>query len=216
MARVKDIELLTLRDMIRDFELYYGLPDGLVQLPIPDRIMINYLLYDIPRTMEEFADKLCYGQRLYLARQEENDIGLIIRMINGYYYPIVTGKKWDEERALLFKKKVVSCKVKDLYPVAMHFINMIGEIAEREKTLLHREPSKLELAAGIEKLDVFAELNALDFLRDAMKCTVAEVLLTPYNECLVRFMNAKEITEYQERYMELQKESYEPKSKYKK
>ena len=59
----------------------------------------------------------------------------------------------------------------------------------------------MELAAGIEKLNVFSDLTSLDFLRDAMKCTVPEVLLTPYNECLVRFMVAKEQADYQERYM---------------
>ena len=215
MARIKDIEFLTLKDMIKDFEMYSGLPDGLVQLPYPNEIMIRLLFYDVPQTMEQFAKSLCYGQRLFLARQEDNDIGLICRMMEGYYYPLVSGKKWDEEKALLFKKKVLSLQVKYLYPIAMHFVTLIGEIAEREKKLLHRPPTKMELAAGIEKLDVFAELNALDFLRDAMKCTVPEVLLTPYNECLVRFMNAKEITDYQERYLELQREEYKPKSKYK-
>jgi hypothetical protein len=47
-----------------------------------------------------------------------------------------------------------------------------------------------------------------------MKCTVPEVLLTPYNECLVRFMLAKETADYQERYFELMKEETKTKSKY--
>ena len=89
----------------------------------------------------------------------------------------------------------------------MHLINLIGELAEREKSLLYREPSKVEKAAGIEKLNVYAEMTSLDYLRDNMKITVPEVLLTPYNECLVRFMIAKETMEFNERYAELLRDS---------
>ena len=202
--------------MVDNFDLYSGLPDGLIELPCPREVVINRKIYPVPQTMEEFAARICYGQRLFLARQEENDIGLICRMIDGYYYPIVTGRKWDEEKALLFGNKVITCKVKDLYPIAMNFVTLTGEIAEREKELLYREPTKIELAAGIEKLDIFAELNALNFLRDAMKITVQEVLLTPYNECLVRFMNAKEIADFQERHFKLINEPHtNQESKYK-
>jgi hypothetical protein len=96
----------------------------------------------------------------------------------------------------------------------MHLVTLIGEMAEREQKLLHREPTKMELAAGIEKLNVFSDLTSLDFLRDAMKCTVPEVLLTPYNECLVRFMIAKEQADYQERYYDLMNKESEHKSKF--
>ena len=104
--------------------------------------------------------------------------------------------------------------VEEVYPVAMHLTNLYVELADREQKLLHREPSKVELAAGIERLNIFAELNSIDFLRDAMKIPVAEVLLTPYKECLVRFMVAKETAAYQERYFELLRVQSEPKSKY--
>lgn len=73
-------------------------------------------------------------------------------------------------------------------------------------------PSKKELAAGIEKLNPFAELSSLDFLRDNMKITMQEVMLTPYNECLVRFMMAKETMDYQERYYKLINEPADAKS----
>ena len=217
MANIKHIDKLTIKDMMRDLDSYAGLTEGLVQLPLPDRIKIGRKVYDIPKTMDEFADNICYGQRLFMARAEDNDIGLIMRMMDGYYYPIATKKKWDEDKSLLFGNKILTCKVKELYPVAMHMITMVSEIAERELKLLHKEPSKVEKAAGIEKLNVFSELNALDFLRDAMQITVPEVLLTPYNECLVRFMNAKETRDYQERYFELMKKDVTPNtSKFKK
>ena len=200
--------------MMNNFHLYYGLPEGLVQLPVPDKLKIGRKRLPVPHTLDEFTSNLTYGQRLFLVRKEDNDFGVIVRILDGYYYTLKTGEKWDEDKALLFGKIVINLRVKDIYPIAMHLITLVSEMAEREQKLLHREPSKIEKAAGIDKLNVFSELTNLDFLRDAMKCTVPEVLLTPYNECLVRFMIAKETADFQERYFELMKEDAQPKHKY--
>ena len=209
--KLKALDKLTLRDMIDNLHLYWGLSDGLVQLPVPDSIMDQ----PVPKDMSEFCESICYGQRIFLAQKEDNDFGVIVRMMDGYFYPLVTGEKWDADKALLFGENVLSLPVKDLYPVAMHLITLVSEMAEREQKLLHREPTKIEKAAGIENLNKYSELTSLDFLRDAMKCTVPEVLLTPYNECLVRFMIAKEQTDYQERYYKLMQEQHEPKNRFK-
>jgi len=215
MAHIKSIDKLTLKEMMLNFELYLGLPDGLAQLPCPEKIQIRKNYYQVPKDMDDFTKNICYGQRMFFTQKEDNDFGLIIRILDGYYYPIVTGKKWDADKALLFGKYIITCTVEELYPVAMHLITLVSDMTDREQKLLHREPSKMELAAGIEKLNIFSELTALDFLRDVMKVTVPEVLLTPYNECLVRFMLAKETADFQERYYELVKEESQPKPKYK-
>jgi hypothetical protein len=212
MAGIVKIAKLTLLDMIQSPMLYSGLADGLIQLPVSP-LKIKGKTLPVPDDLDTFSASICYGQRLYLSRAEPNDFGLIIRMIAGYYYSLYTQKQWIENNLLSFVKLVITCKVIQIYPIAMHMISLMGELAEREKTLLHREPSKMELAAGIEKINVFSELNSLDFLRDAMKCTVPEVLLTPYNECLVRFMMAKELSDYQSRYFELQKAEHESRNK---
>jgi len=196
MAHVMNIKRLTLRDMIKESDLYSGLPDGLTQLPVPSAIRINRKRYSVPETMDELAKKICYGQRLFLTRKEDNDFGWILRAMDGYFYP----KIWDEDKALLFGKYILPLRVVDLYPVAMHLITLVSEMVEREQALLHREPTKVELAAGIESLNVYSELTNLDFLSDVMKCTIPEVLLQPYTECLVRFMKAKADSDYQEKY----------------
>jgi hypothetical protein len=213
VARLTDIEKLTLKEMMLNIHLYSGLPEGLIQLPVPDKVKIGKKSLPVPQSLDEFTENLCYGQRLFIVRKEDNDFGCIIRVIDGYYYQLVTNQKWDADKALLFGKFVLLCKVKDIYPVAMKLITFVSEMVDREQKLLHREPSKMELAAGIEKLNVFSELTSLDFLRDDMKITIPEVLLTPYKECLVRFMIAKEVAAFQERYYELLKPP-EPKSKY--
>lgn len=214
MAQLKDPDKLTLKELMFRFEDYSGLPEGLIRLPVPNDIKIRRRYYNVPVNYEEFTKTLCYGQRLFLSQKEEKDFGLIIRMIDGYYYPVVTGEKWDADKAIIFGKYVLLCKVIHLYPVAMHLISLVAELAEREKQLLYREPSKVELAAGIEKLNLFSEMASLDFLRDTMKIPISEVLLTPYKECLVRFMLAKETEEYRERYFQLIQETSQPKSKY--
>jgi len=191
--------------MMRDSNLL-SLSDDLIQLPVPSSIRIKGKDYPVPETSDEFCRNLVYGQRLFIARKEDNDFGVILRVLDGYYYPIVTVNKWDDDRALLFGKYILNLSVIQIYPVAMHIVNLISEVADREQRLLHREPSKIELAAGIERLNPFTELLSLDFLRDAMKITVPEVIQTPYNECLVRFMIAKEQADFQDRYIELVKE----------
>ena len=202
MASVIPIDRLTLKDMMTDFD-YSGLAEGLKEMPVPEYFTLGLKRLYVPRNLDEFLSTLVYGQRIFFNTEEENDFGVIIRVIDGYYYPQYSGKKWDADAALLIGKKVIHCAAKTIYPVAMHLVNLISEMADREKMLLHREPSKAELAAGIEKLNIFSELTALDFLRDAMKITVEEVLQTPYKECLVRFMLAKEVEDYKERYLEM-------------
>lgn len=202
-VKIIPFQKLRLIDMMRQPEQYSGLADDLVKFAPPDQIRIGRRRYRVPADFDEFTKQLCYGQRLFFNQQEENDFGIIIRMIDGYYYPIVTGKKWDQDCALRFGKNIITCTVEEIYPVAMHLVNLYAKMIEREHKLLHRDPMKMELAAGIERLNVYSELSALDFLRDAMKIPVAEVLLTPYNECLVRFMMAKETEDYKCRYIEI-------------
>jgi len=199
--------------MIRHNAEYGGLSEGLSLLPVPLTIRIGRKNYAIPQTVDEFTAGICYGQRMFFAHDEPNDYGAIIRTIDGYYFPVVTGEKWDQDRALLFGKIVITCKVLELYPVVIHLIKLIGEMIAQEQRLLHREPTKMELAAGVEKLNIFSDLTALNFLRDAMKIPVAEVLLTPYRECLVRFMLEKETEDYKTRYIQLMNEEYKSKNK---
>jgi hypothetical protein len=215
MAQMTSIDKLTLKEMIEKPYIYRGLPEGLAQLPVPDVLTMKRKKFSIPADMEEFTANICYGQRVFLMRKEEGDIGIIIRVIDGYYYPLFTNNLWDEQKALLFGKIVITCKVIELYPIAMHIVTLINEMAEREQKLLHREPSKMEKAAGIEKLNIFSELTAVDFLRNNMGKTEEEVMLTPYDECLVRFMLAKETSDFQERYLNEVKRQTEPKSKFK-
>jgi hypothetical protein len=215
MARLKTIDKITFRDILLNPGIYDGLSDGLVQLPIPETIKIHRKIMTVPMTLDEFSENICYGQRLFLMSNEPNEPAVILRIMTCFYFPGITGKKWDSDLCLQIGKYILPCTAILIYPVAMHLIKLLGELADREKNLIHREPTKLELAAGIEKLNVFSKLASLDYLRDLMKIPVPEVLLTPYSECLVRLMMAHEQDEYQKRYMDLLRVQSDPKNKFK-
>lgn len=202
-GRAVPVNRLTLRTMFMQTERYAALAVDLASLPLPQALAFGRKRYAVPADVEMFGRNITYGQRLYFAQAEGFDLGIILRFITGYYYPIVTGRPWDETKALAFGKKVLALHVTELYPVAKHLSELMAELVTREKKLLHREPTKQERAAGIERLNKFADLTALIFLMDAFKCDEAAVMLKPYDDCLVRFMLAKEQASYQERLTEV-------------
>jgi hypothetical protein len=197
-----DIDKLTLRQMIKNKD-YHSLSDGLIKLPIPDKIRMGKL-FDIPKDLESFAGSICYGQKLFLAVKELDDFGIIIRMMDGYYYPIVSGDIWDDDYALEFGREILDCKLTEVYPVANHLIKLLAELIEREVNLLQRQPSQQEISAGIDKLNKFAELTSIKYLQSSLGKTEEQVMLTPYNDCLVEFMLAKEQNDYNERLFKIQ------------
>lgn len=194
-------------------ELYSGLADGLVNMPLPDKFIISFKYYRIPGDMSELSDNICYAQKIFLSQKCKSDLEIIIRMLSGYYYPIVTRLKWDEDKAVLWGRRLSGLFVKDIYPLATHLFKLKGELIKREYDYLHREPKKEEKIAGIDRLAKYAELDAIDYLSDVLKITREEVLLTPYNTCLVRFMQAKDKALFNEKLSEVYKNQSENKPK---
>ena len=195
------VRKLTLWHVLFEPERYAGIVEGLCSLPVPPVLRIGRRTMEVPQDLEQFCAAICYGQKLYLATDEPFDVGVILRYVAGYFYPIYTGKRWDEARALLYGKKILSSPVVTLYPVAIHLVSLMEQLVKREHTLLHREPTQEERAAGVETLNKFAALTALIFLQEQFHCTAEEVMLLPYDDCLVRFMLAKEEGAYRERLM---------------
>jgi hypothetical protein len=204
--KIVPAEHLTLGQLLAQPHRYGALVEDFCKLTLPAAISIKGTYYPVPLTLKQFSRHLCYGQRLFLATREPHDIGYALRYLDGYYYPMCTGKPWNEAAALSFGRNVLNCKAKDVFPVAQHLITLMDELITREKKHLFREPSKLEKAAGVERLAPFAALTNLIFLMDSFKLPEAAVMLLPYDDCLVRFMLQKEQQAYSERLMELQNE----------
>ncbi len=181
---------------------YSPVTESLIELPVPDIIEIGKRSFPVPGTLEDFSSNLSYAQRLFLATSEQFDVDLVIRIISGYYYPFYSGLKFDENKLLSIQSKIITLPVKVLYPVTHHILNLMGELVDREQKLLYREPSKQEKAAGIEKLSKYSTLTSLLFLMESFRMTESEVMQQPYDDCLVRFMLAKEQNEFSERLTE--------------
>jgi hypothetical protein len=215
MERIIPLKHLTLKRMFKNESSYIGISEGLTKMPLPESFRLTFKNYAIPESVNELCDNICYGQKVYLSKQDTSDLMIIIRKVAGYYYPIVTGNKWDEEAAIIWSKRLFNCLVVDLYPIATHLTNMVAEMIKKEYDLLHREPKKEEKIAGIDRLSKYAELDAIDFLSDVLKLNRDEVLLTPYNTCLVRFMQAKDKAVFSEKLTEVYKSQAEKKNKFK-
>lgn len=211
--RIKPINKLTLGDMLIYPWRYDGLSNGLAQLPTPEFITIGRKRFPVPQTMEHFGDGITYGQKMWFQTAEQSDIGLVFRFIAGYYTPMVTGKPWDEKNIARIEKIIVNSLAIEMYPTAYHFIDLMAQLVERELKLLQREPTKQEKAAGIDRLGKYADLMAVTFLMDQFKCSESDVMLKPYNDCLVRFMLQRDQNAYADRLADVYKRENESKTK---
>lgn len=210
-TRVQPLSRLTLRTFVLEPQRYEALTADLLALPVPSTIVVAGTVCTVPQTAEDMSDNITYGQRLYFEQQEDFDIGVVLRYVCGYFYPLASGRPWDEVEALVFGRKVLSSLVKDLYPVAKHLTALMSTLVENERKLLYREPTKQERAAGIDKLAIFAPLSNLMFLATAFGCTQAQVPAQPYKDCLVRFMLAKEQAAFNERLADIHRKESAPK-----
>jgi len=200
---LRKISRLDLGTMISEPLRYDGLREGLASLPLPELLTIRGKKLTIPTNLNDFCDNVTYGQKIFFQRPEENEYGIVLRFISGYFYPLFSGKEWDENRALKFGSFVLRSKVLEVYPVALHLVTLMGQLAEREVKLLERKPTSEERQAGIDKLSLFSDLSSILFLQESFRCSWDEVLGKPYNDCLVRFMYQKEQNAYAERLSEI-------------
>jgi hypothetical protein len=200
MEIIIPLKYLQLKHVLKRPDRYLSLIDDLVGLPCPDKLLIGLKEYHIPSNLDELTDTICYGQRLYLAEKQTTDLGTILHVITGYYYTL-TGHSWNRDKA---KVNFNKCLAIDLFPAGLRILSLMGDLVEREQKLLNRKIKPEEAQAGIERLNKFAELSAIDYLRTSKNLkTDDEVMNLSYAECLVRFLQEKEIQEYRERLQEI-------------
>ena len=209
MDGMKNIELVTLADMVARPDLYWSLAEQLTTLPCPSVFMVE----EVPENIEQFTERLSYGQKYFMSAQEKNDVNVIIRYVGGYFFPLLTGKPWDESECLKWCECLKPMPVVDLYPITFRLTELMLEVVKREKELLERKPSKQEQAAGIEKLNRFSELSAIKFLQKEFGVSRDAVMQLPYNECLVEFVYSHEVQAYEQRLAEIYRKENEDKAK---
>ena len=204
MEIIIPVENLTLKQFLKHADRYISLIEDLVNLPCPDRMRIGLNYYPVPQNIDQLTETICYGQRLFLAGSVEGDMATILHTIIGYYYPLIFNGGWDIDKANKVLSKIQSCNVVELFPASYQMLKLTGDLIERERKLLNRKVKPEEIQAGIDILNKYADLSAIDFLRESKRLNSDnEIMLLSYSECLVRFMKEKEEQEFAERLREI-------------
>lgn len=177
----------------------------LTELACPNEIRIGLKLYPVPITVNDFRDNICWGQRLFMATEHQNDFETFLYFFANYYQPIVTGKPYSEERVLRFYDKITKCHAHEAYPVLTRLVELFTECVQIENGKLNSEPNKEMKAAEINRLQPFSDLNILELVSQKCRVKLEEAHLQEYNVVFALLWYEKEVNDFQIRYNEIQK-----------
>lgn len=189
----------------------YKITDFLVTLPPPSRLRIGCRMRHVPRYYTEVLSVITYAQKRFLEQQPQNDLDLVLRMFSGWYYTIVTGKPFDEASALAFGRKAERCNIDQLYPACAHLARLVSEINKLEEQLLANEADSTWIAAGGNALAPYAPQLTVEFLANRLKCSLEEVHVKPYAECLAVLSERATSAKIEKNFHRLQQEAIDAK-----
>ena len=179
------------------------------ELSFGGSIRIGFKRLQVPLTMDEFRSRITWGQRLFFSREPIDYIDGVFRLFCGWFYPILTGKEFDETKCLTISGKALNCNVDELLPFVTHMSTMIGAMLSEEERLTGGSVDKTWIAAGGEKLNKYGDKVTLDFLVPKLSIMYgkqvghSDVMASPYADCLVQLMERKEFNEVENEYREL-------------
>lgn len=181
--------------------------DFYATLPPPGKLRIGCRLRPVPLKVTELLEKITYGQKRFLEKQPDNDIDAVLRMFVGWYYPIVSGKPFDESRALEFGAKAMRCNINELYPACAHIARLVGELNKLEERLLAAEADSTWIAAGGNDLAPYAPQLTVDFLAKRLMCSHEEVYAKSYAECLAALGERATSARIEKKFHKIQQET---------
>lgn len=191
----------------------YKITDFLVTLPAPDRLRIGCRMRLVPHTMMEVMGAITYSQKRFLEKQPENDLDAVLRMFAGWYYPIISGKVFEETSALEFTRRAQRCNINELYPVCAHLARLVSDINKLEEKLLASEADSTWIAAGGNALTPYAPQLTVEYLANRLKCSLEEVHNKSYAECLAALGERATSAKIEKAYYKIQQEKLEAQSK---
>lgn len=175
----------------------------------PERIRIGVKTYLVPTSVEQLQQNITWGQRLYLATESENLLDVTLRLFGGWYYSIVSGKAFSEDKALKFGRKALGCYITELLPVAASLFKLVEGLLIQEHSATSGDPDKVWKAAGGDMLNKYGDKLTLDFLASRLSvmygkpCGHAEVMAAPYLDCLIQLMERRDFAKVEKEYREL-------------
>jgi len=176
----------------------------LTDLACPYTLRIGLKRYPVPLTIDEFRDSICWGQRLMMATEHQNDFESILFFVANYYQPIITKKPFDEKLVMKVYRKLAYCNVQELYPVLMRLVKLFTEVVEIEAQKLDSKPSKDMLAAEINRLQPFSDMNILELVSNRCRVPLSEAHLIEYNIVFALLWAEKETADFNKRFSEIQ------------
>lgn len=198
------VDYLTLKRLFRIKGDKSILVEQLEQLPCPSEIRIGLRYYPVPRNVNEFRDKIVWGQRLMMATMCENEIDALVNFVANYYYPMARKKPFSETGVIKFFDRIVTCQAKELFPVLLRMVTLFEETLQIENKQLNSKPDRTAVAAGINELSIFSDLTILEMIAD--KCRVElekEAHLVSYNTVFALLLKEKKTAEFNKKYQEL-------------
>ena len=169
----------------------------------PERIRIGIKTYTVPQTADELREALTYGQKVFLSEQPKGDLDLLLRMFVGWYYPILTKKPFDADKAFNVAGRSFRCFITELIPACAHIAKLVSELNEFEEQVLTSEPESLWMQAGGGNLSKYAPMLTVEYLAGKLKCTNDDVFDKPYLECLFWLMYQNESNAVEKRFNQL-------------
>jgi len=125
---------------------------------------------------------------LYWLKDEQHEMGLVDYMV------LITGREI---------KTFCKLSMLDIIQFKNFIVKEIEQISKVESIVLHYEPSDKEIAAGIEKLNVFGVYNQLLSVALGDPLKIEQVRKMKYEDAFVFLCNQKIKSDYEIRLMEL-------------
>ena len=177
--------------------------DQLCELPCPDKIRIGLRYYHVPKSIEEFTESICWGQRLFMSSEQSTELEALLYLLACYYQPQITKSQFDEKKVIKVFKRLLSSNAIELFPAVNRLSFLFAKAVQNETDKLNGTVTREMRAAEIDRLKPFAELSILQTISDKCKVPLMEAHLVEYNVVFAILWAEKETADFNKRYQEL-------------
>ena len=179
--------------------------EQLCNLPCPEEVRVGLTNLPVPKTLQEFRSKLCWGQRLFMAMPHNDDLETVLYFFCSYFAPIYFKEPYSDALATRMFWKVKTSHVTEVYPVMNRLVGFFEELILIERDRLDCPPDKTMLAAGIDKLKPYTDWSVIELIAEKARLVDIErnVMQVSYDTAITILGNEKEKAEFQKRYMKI-------------
>lgn len=138
-----------------------------------------------------------FAQKILLQRVKSKELDKALAL---YYQPIVSGRKFDYDKAMELLPEIEKLKLCDVYCIADYLFKQLKVVLEMEKKELSVPPTSEQIRAGINMFDVFGVNNTIDALAGGDILKYEKVLKLNYNTVFLKLKRTKLEGKYRKNY----------------